>query len=712
MTRFLARVGAVCATCVLAATPTMAQTWGDEGGPEVNVTDYGTVDLAVQDTDLSQVLEMLSIQGRKNIITSKSVSATVSANLYDVTFYEALDAILTVNGYGYVEEGNFIYVHTKEELVELQASSRRTESEIFKLDYLSAVDANEFIAPLLSDIGQAAARGDVQAGFQPSVSDGGADTYAYSAKIVVNDFPENLERIRALLAELDTPPQQLLIEATILQTSLDEANSFGVDFSIIADLNFLDITNPLSPVNNLLAGSDPKTGFQPLDNKAGGLQSTVGNTAGAGGFKVGVITDDISIFLKLLDEVTDLTVLARPKLMVLNRQRAEILVGRRVGYLSTTATQTTTTQTVQFLDTGVHLVFRPFISDNGMIRMELSPSVSEASLRTVTDAQGLQVTIPDELTNELTTNVRVKDGNTLVLGGLFRESTQTTRRQVPFLGDIPIIGAAFQGQDDVVDRDEIIFLITPTIIHDNVLWAIGDGALGFVDAARVGIRAGLLPFSRDRITANYNNKALDAFRKGDLNKARHWASTSLNVTKNQPAMIMLREDISGKIEHAFDASVMERSIRRELGPLPKPSTGMPREVAARGGTRHVPMSWVPVAPTMPAPPREMPQPGWTPQPGPTQQPFGDNRLNGDDGDHHPAELVPPGDIQQTDETPGPVSAAPVHDRARSVPHISASPKFWQADHPAGFDDPAWRQTVPFSTFDDVMGGGGGGTNPM
>ena len=705
MTRFLARAGAVCAACVLMVTPAMAQTWGDEGGPEVSVTDYGTVDLAVQDTDLSQVLEMLSIQGRKNIITSKNVSATVSANLYDVTFYEALDAILTVNGYGYVEEGNFIYVHTKEELVELQASSRRTESEIFKLDYLSAVDANEFIAPLLSDIGQAAARGDVQAGFQPSVSDGGADTYAYSAKIVVNDFPENLERIRALLAELDTPPQQLLIEATILQTSLDEANSFGVDFSIIADLNFLDITNPLSPVNNLLAGSDPKTGFQPLDNKAGGLQSTVGNTAGAGGFKVGVITDDISIFLKLLDEVTDLTVLARPKLMVLNRQRAEILVGRRVGYLSTTATQTTTTQTVQFLDTGVHLVFRPFISDNGMIRMELSPSVSEASLRTVTDAQGLQVTIPDELTNELTTNVRVKDGNTLVLGGLFRESTQTTRRQVPFLGDIPIIGAAFQGQDDVVDRDEIIFLITPTIIHDNVLWAIGDGALGFVDAARVGIRAGLLPFSRDRITANYNNTAMDAFRDGNLRKARHWANTSLNVNKNQPAMIMLREDISGDVEHAFEGSVMERAIRRELGPLPRDSAGLPHEIAAIGGKRRAPMSWVPVPSTMTSPPE-------TPQPGPTrQQPSGTSRLGGDAGHDqtdHPVQQSDAG--QQPAEAPGPVSAAPDRDATKGVPHISANPTFWQADHPAGFDDPAWRQTVPFATFDDVMDGGG--TDPM
>ena len=159
---------------------------------------------------------MLSIQGRKNIITSKNVSATVSANLYDVTFYEALAAILSVNGYGYVEEGNFIYIYTQDELAEVQAASRRTESRIFSLVYLSAADASEFITPLLSEVGRSAARGDVQTGFQPDLSDGGADSYAYEAKLVVNDYPENLDAIARLLADLDTPPQQVLIEATIL----------------------------------------------------------------------------------------------------------------------------------------------------------------------------------------------------------------------------------------------------------------------------------------------------------------------------------------------------------------------------------------------------------------------------------------------------------------------------------------------------------------
>ena len=148
----LGRWGLVCAVGAFLASPALGQR--GERRNDVNVTDYGTVDLAVQDTDLSQVLQMLSIQSRKNIITSKQVSATVTANLYDVTFHEALDAILRVNGYGYTEEGHFLYIYHLAELAEIEAAMRQTTSRTYELDYLSAADASEFITPLLSEAGR------------------------------------------------------------------------------------------------------------------------------------------------------------------------------------------------------------------------------------------------------------------------------------------------------------------------------------------------------------------------------------------------------------------------------------------------------------------------------------------------------------------------------------------------------------------------------
>lgn len=563
--RFFWRLASVCALCVVPAVTALGQDAAEDA--QVEVTTYDTVTLQVNDTDLAQVLEMLSIQSKKNIITSKSVSATISANLFDVTFYEALDAILKVNGYHWIEEGNFIYIYTQAEWEEIEAAQLKTESRVYELDFLSAADANELIAPLLSDVGQSSYRGDVTDGIDLETSDVGAETWAFSATIVVNDYPNVLDNVAMLLSETDVAPKQVLVEATILQTTLDEANAFGVDFSVLGSLNFTDLTNPLSAVNNLLAGDDTTLGFQPADNTAIASATTVGNTAGSGGLKIGILRDDLAVFLRVLDEVTDSSVLARPKIMCLNRQRAQVLVGAKVGYLSTTATETTTTQSVEFLDTGIELVFRPFINKDGMIRMELAPKVSEASLRTISDAQGVSVTIPDELTNELITNVRVRDGETLVLGGLFREAVQTTRRQVPLFGDIPVLGAAFRGQDDTVDRDEIMFLITPSIVHDETLWDIGEDALTMAETARVGARAGLLPFSRERMTVNYNEDAIDAFNHGNIEKALYFVNNSLRLSPTQPEMRQFRERVTGAIEPAFENSLLERAMRKELGVL-------------------------------------------------------------------------------------------------------------------------------------------------
>ncbi|MCH8004934.1 MAG: hypothetical protein IH888_01735 [Planctomycetes bacterium] len=684
--RLIARVGAVCAAWAGLCAPALGQNWRSEEGPNVKVSEYGTVDLAVQDTDLAQVLEMLSIQGRKNIIASNSVSATVSANLYDVTFYEALDAILRVNGYGYIEQGNFIYVYTQGELEQIG----RTESRIFELEYLSATDADEFIKPLLSEKGQSSARGDVQAGFQPSSSDGGADSYAYNVKLVVNDYPENLDKIAELLEALDTPPQQVLIEAVILQTSLDEDNAFGIDFSLIADMDFTDLNNPLSAVSDIFNGSTGvPAGFQPLDNKARALQSTVGNTGGAGGLKLGLLTDDVSVFLKVLDQVNDTKVLARPKIMVLNRQRAEVEVGRRVGFLQTTSNQNTTTQTVAFLETGINLSVRPFISKNGMIRLELSPRVSDFVLRDVLDLNENTVTIPDELTNELTTNVRVRDGQTLVLGGLFRESTTITRRQIPLLGDIPILGALFRGQEDSVDRSEIVFLITPSIVHDEILWEIGSEMLSYTDALSVGARAGLLPFGREFVTSNYNRDALKAYRAGNLSKALYYVNASLGMDPTQAEIIRLREELTGEKETAANRSLLDRAFRSKLGSKASGGVSLPREVSVLPGLGAIGLG-------VDAPDRWSGSPEGRWEATEPQTPSIEAAVAETD-----PELSQPG--EPLDPGAEAIFVDPRHPRTKQIPRVSSHQRFWRAgEHPAGLDDPAWKQSSGFVTFDGML----------
>ena len=538
-------------------------------GNEVQVSEYLTVDLHVQDEDLANVLQMLSIQSERNVVMSSDISASVTADLYNVTFKEALDAILNVNGYGYVEKGNFIYVYTLEEIAQIERANRVPVSKVIQLDYLNANDASEFCSPLLSEIGQIKTNGDVDAFNVPDEDPVGDEQFALSATMVVFDYPEHVEEIEKLIKQLDTRPAQVLVEATILQTSLTEANAFGVDFSFLNNINFTDFINvggPLGATNALIKGGTGAQGegVTPLNNHAISGTSSVGNTAGAGGFKVGLIQDDFSVFLKLLDEVSDTTVLANPKILAVNRAPSRVLIGRRVGFLNTTSTQTSTTQTVDFLDTGTQLSFRPFISTNGDIRMELNPSVSEGVIREATDATGASVTIPDEITQELTTNVIVRDGSTIVLGGLFKETTVVGRRQVPIVGDLPIIGAAFRGHDDSTDRAEIIFMITPTIMKDDVLIEQGRAGMEEVTRVRTGARNGLLPWSRSKMSAKLNVEAERMAANGDLDQALWKLRRSLNLNRNQPEAIQLREQILGKRSAWPARSMLSRMFNKEI----------------------------------------------------------------------------------------------------------------------------------------------------
>jgi len=550
------------------ATPPASPAKAPQEDTKIRVDENQIVDLHVNDEDLANVLEMLSIQSQKNIVASKNVSARVTANLYGVTFFEAMDAILNVNGYGYIEQGNFIFVYTLEELKTIEQATKIRVSKVIPLNYLNAIDAAEFVKPLLSEGGQIKTNGK-SANF-PSIAEVpiGGDEYANESLLVIYDYQEHVDEIEVLVKQIDTRPAQVLVEATILQTSLNEANALGVDFALLANLDFgefVGIGGPTQAVNTLIGGrSAPATPTPfPADGGGSALASTVGNTAAAGGLKIGVVSNDVAVFLRVLDEVTDTTIISNPKVLALNRQASRVLVGRKVGYLSTTSTDTSTTQTVEFLDTGTQLAFRPFVTNDGQIRMELKPQVSEAVIRQINDATGAAVTIPDEITNELTTNVIVRDGQTIVLGGLFRESTQSTRRQIPLLGDIPLIGMAFRGNEDETERNEIIFLVTPTIMNDETLAAQGERSKDYVDRIHTGSREGTLFWSRDKMTNMLNVDAERLAREGNTKKALWKVQRSLSLNHNQPEVVGLRQKITGEKDLWPSRSFIDRIIDGE-----------------------------------------------------------------------------------------------------------------------------------------------------
>ena len=524
----------------------------------VAVNRFGTTDLNVRGEDMGEVLRMLGYGFGKNIVFGSEVSGTVTTSLQDVTMEQALEAILKVNGYGHITEGNFIYVYPLETIREMEAAARQRVEKVISLYYLQAADAAKLAEPLKSAVGEVIPLGDVTEGYDPDTQSGGIDSYAYAAKLVVVDYPDHIERIENLIKKLDVSPKQVLVEGTILSAKVSEDNAFGIDMSfVVSPSDLSDFGNPLGVVDDFIDGTSGVT-----HGTAG--QSTVGNTSNPqAGFKVGLLQDNFAFFLQALDSVTDTTVIARPKVLCLNRQRAEILVGKRVGYLTTTQTDTSTTQTVEFLDTGTHLVFRPYISPNDMIRMELYPRLSSAEINSVITPGGA-LPVPDENTTEVFTNVRVRDGETIVLGGMFQESTQVGRRSVPLLGDIPIAGEAFKGQTDTVGREEVIFLLTPSVVKDERLADIGQDSLDIMDSIRVGARSGLLPWSREQVTANYNRDALKAWRDGDLDLALFYADNSLRHNGNQPELRELRTAVTGESDDYWERSLTRRILEDEL----------------------------------------------------------------------------------------------------------------------------------------------------
>ena len=519
---------------------------GDESKGVV-VDENNLVDIHVQNEDLTKVLRTLSLMSQRNLVVSPQVSGTVTTSMYGVTFYEALDALLNVNGYGYVERGNFIEVYPIEYIKKIIEENRPKVTQIVNLNYIEAVAAAEFVKPLLSENGEIKTNGDAGS-FTLGDGPSGGESFAHSATMVIYDYQENVDAIVEMVGQLDTKPQQVLVEATILQTSLTENNEFGVDFTILGSLDPTAFINGLSPVQALKDGIGSKlvgTSATSVPLPGGGFgnatESTVGNTSGPGGFKVGVVAGEASIFLKLLAEVGDTTILSRPKLLTLNRQPARVLVGRKVGYLQTTSTDTSTTQSVEFLDTGTQLTLRPFVAKDGTIRMELKPAVSEAVIRNTQDATGAAVTIPDEITNEMNLNIQTRDGQTIVLGGLFRESTSADRRQVPFLGDLPIVGYAFRGMEDETTRNEIIFMIKTSLVNDQVL--IEQGARGeeYVKHVRSGARDQLLPWSREKQAAQLLIDAQRLAREGNYKEALYTVRRSLALNPAQADAIALRE---------------------------------------------------------------------------------------------------------------------------------------------------------------------------
>jgi type II secretory pathway component GspD/PulD (secretin) len=502
-----------------------------------------------EDFDVRKALAMLGSLCDKNIVPSPNVNGALAfRSLKNVTFEEAMDAILG-EGFKYEEDGKLIKVYTKDEYKQLKEDPARMMSKVFTLYYIKAAEAQNLIAPVLSDNAKVqvnteaetgVSAGEGGSGVDVTVSiEGGGDTMALNDMIVVYDYPENLEKVAEVLKSIDIRPKQVLVEATILSATLNETTKFGIDWNLFTGVNITDFPA------NLVGGHG--TTMETFD--------FADDPVTARGLTAGFSADNVQAIITALETTTDITILANPKILAVNKQEGFVQIGQKLGYVNqTTQNQSgSTTQAVDFLDTGTLLTFRPYIGNDGYIRMDIFPKDSSGD---IVDS------LPQENLTTVRTNVMVKDGETIVIGGLFRDVVNTSRSQVPILGDIPFVGAIFRGTTDITERQEVVVLLTPHIIEEPSQ-VDGKARAEDISRKRFGAEDSLQWMDRSRLAEDSYAAAARFYIEGDNESAMKKLKVALTLRPTYLEAIRLKEKIMAEV-NPQEAQMLDRILQEKI----------------------------------------------------------------------------------------------------------------------------------------------------
>jgi type II secretory pathway component GspD/PulD (secretin) len=374
------------------------------------------ISLDLRNVDISTVLQIFSRETGISVIAGPDVYGKVTAILNNVPPQEALDIILKSNGYTYARQGDVVQVFSSTEPARIEELPGGVFVRTFIINY---VGPDELLATLTKLMPENAS----------------IYTTKGSKTVVIKGSANDLRRAEVLIRNLDIPPRQVMVEAKIIEVSLNETQSLGMNNS----------------------WTNPDNATQTLQTK--GLANSPTAT-GATGLYYSITDQNMTSLVEALSTRTGFNILSSPKVMAMNEQRAEIITGSRLGYYVNTVTTTGLVQNVEFMDVGTKLDITPSVKSDGMIIMDIHPEISEGSIVN---------NLPQKNSTETTTQLIVKDGQTIIIGGLIRDTQKKEVKGVPFLMDIPVLGAVFKRTDITSEKREIIVLITPHIVNAKYL---------------------------------------------------------------------------------------------------------------------------------------------------------------------------------------------------------------------------------------------------
>jgi type IV pilus secretin PilQ/predicted competence protein len=448
--------------------PSEADTATDSGG--VGVREF-------QGDDVGQVLRLLARQAKINMVVSEAVVGTVTMRLEDVTALQAVAIIVKAKGLFMDKIDNVYYIKTGAE-----RTAEPTESDNYQFSYARAKETAPLLAAQLSSKDA------------PQVDE-------RTNTIFYRETRGNIDNIRKLLVQIDRPTKQVMIEARLVEVTANPKQSYGINWSGV-------VGGPSNPQTIKIAGSDPaeapsyQTTVNPVTGATTVIQTpgkpaqgtvTGGKHSGndfffgtnpfaklAGQFAI-LSAPQLSVTLSALNEDADAEFLANPRVVTADNMQAkiEIIRNQPVPQLNFNE-QTATAVFGGFLDKkfGNTLIVKPSINKDSFITLAVKPEISNKVGDSLFNFAGAQVASPIIDTRSLDSNVLIKSGDTLAIGGLLQDEMLKSRTKVPLMGDIPVLGYLFQSRSNIRTKRNLLVFVTPTIIDQRYGTGLEDQVSG------------------------------------------------------------------------------------------------------------------------------------------------------------------------------------------------------------------------------------------
>ncbi len=396
----------------------------------------GSITLELEDVPLVSVLNMIASQNRLNLVISGDVKGNITMRLENVDVATALDAVLTANGYNYFLRDDIIVVKTAE-----TDAAGELDSRLLTLKYLDPITAKKALESRISTKGKIVILDKAQQGAT------GVATYQAN-RLLVTDYPNLLESLVALVEAMDVPERTILIEAKIIETTLDTKSNLGIAWP--------------SQMTANLTGAE--TSSETTDNNTNGNAGFYNPADGRWTWGKLSVTE-LSLVLNALNQDGNSRLVSDPRITTLENHEAEFkfetVIPIQTVNRFTEGAATSDIVTFEDKEVGISLKVTPRINENGQITMDVAPKVEDIiGYAGPTDNQK-----PITASRSIQTRVTVADGETVALGGLIKENNIETIQRVPLLGHIPIIGRLlFSNKKVEKTSTDLLILITPHIL--------------------------------------------------------------------------------------------------------------------------------------------------------------------------------------------------------------------------------------------------------